>query len=190
MHSVIFIAAARNTRHKLSSFSAAVIFVLRWAQCWRSGRSLALWRSADDGAGLVPASGGLLTPTRTANGCRSARPSARLALPCGLRRMAVLLPRIDRLVFVLQVNTLGDPQSLPLNGAQTGCAAATHSAKVGAVRCFDVGCLAACTHCSGRLCVGDSVPVARVGGGGQEPAAARLLCVILSAPSAPCGGAL
>ena len=147
-------------------------------------------RSAGNGAGLALASGSLPLTTRTPNGCRSARPSARLALPCGLRRMAVLLPRIDRLVVALQVNTLGDPQSLPLNGAQTGRAAAIHRAKFGAVRCFDVGCLAACTHCSGRLCVGDSVPVARVGGGGQEPAAARVLCVYLSAPSALCGGAV
>ena len=129
MHSVIFIAAARNTRHKLSSFSAAVIFVLRWAQCWRSGRSLALWRSADDGAGLVPASGGLPTPTRTANGARSARPSAHSAQPCCLRRTAVWLPRIDRLDFAPQVNDLGYRRSLPLQPAQSGLAGAVLRAK-------------------------------------------------------------
>ena len=31
------------------------------------------------------------------------------------------------------------------------------------------------THCSVALCDGDTVPVARVGGGGQKPAAARVL---------------
>ena len=41
---------------------------------------------------------------------------------------------------------------------------------------------AAGTLCSARLCEGDTVPMLRVGGGGQEPAAARVLRVILSVP--------
>ena len=50
--------------------------------------------------------------------------------------------------------------------------------------------LAPGTDCSDALCDGDTVPVARVGGGRQKPAAARVLCVNVSAPSALCGGAV
>ena len=47
-------------------------------------------------------------------------------LPClgGLRRMAVWLPRIDRLVFALQVNDLGDWQHQLHAAAHSGLAAA------------------------------------------------------------------
>ena len=48
------------------------------------------------------------------------------------------------------------------------------------MRTLTLDYLKLCTQCSVRLRVEDKVPMLMVGGGGLEPAAARLLCVFLS----------
>ena len=85
-------------------------------------------------------------PASSANAARLARPNARFAQPCGLRRMAVLLPCIDRLVFVLQVHDPDHQESLPLRQAGSGRDRAGARAKFGAVRSFGEDLLAARVH--------------------------------------------
>ena len=112
----------------------------------RSGARARLSRRVEDGAGLIPASGGLPAPTRTANGARCARPSAHIALPCSLRRTVVELARIHRLVFVPQFDDPGNWYSLPLLGAQSGRDGPSTRALFRAMRSLDVDLPAACTH--------------------------------------------